>query len=101
VRRGSSQISELLHLSKKRVSIYKHVCGKLLSKGGLLFSRVVGSSYLLNGWGKKLWRSARGWTGWELVREFFVLHRMLGRTWREILTPGYFDPCNFPSVRQD
>ena len=30
-RRGSSQISELLHLSKKRVSIYRHVCGKLLS----------------------------------------------------------------------
>ena len=31
VRRGSSQISELLHLSKKRVSIYRHVCRKLLS----------------------------------------------------------------------
>ena len=31
VRRGSSQISELLCLSKKRVSIYRHVCGKLLS----------------------------------------------------------------------
>ena len=30
-RRGSSQISELLHLSKKRVSIYRHVCRKLLS----------------------------------------------------------------------
>ena len=30
-RRGSSQISDLLHLSKKRVSIYRHVCGKLLS----------------------------------------------------------------------
>ena len=30
-RRGSSQISELLHLPKKRVSIYRHVCGKLLS----------------------------------------------------------------------
>ena len=29
VRRGSSQIIELLHLSKKRVSIY--VCRKLLS----------------------------------------------------------------------
>ena len=29
VRRGSSQISE--HLSKKRVSIYRHVCRKLLS----------------------------------------------------------------------
>ena len=29
--RGSSQISELLHLSKKRVSIYRHVCRKLLS----------------------------------------------------------------------
>ena len=30
-RRGRSQISELLHLSKKRVSIYRHVCRKLLS----------------------------------------------------------------------
>ena len=30
-RRGISQTSELLHLPKKRVSIYKHVCGKLLS----------------------------------------------------------------------
>ena len=30
-RRGSSQISELLHLSKKRVSIYRQVCRKLLS----------------------------------------------------------------------
>ena len=31
VRRGSSQISKLLYLSKKRVSIYRHVCRKLLS----------------------------------------------------------------------
>ena len=30
-RRGSSQISELLHLSKKKVSIYRHVCRTLLS----------------------------------------------------------------------
>ena len=30
-RRGSSQISELLPLSKKKVSIHRHVCGKLLS----------------------------------------------------------------------
>ena len=22
--------------------------------------------YLLNGWGKEFWRSARGWTSWEL-----------------------------------
>ena len=29
--RGSSQISELFHLSKKRVSIYRHVCRKPLS----------------------------------------------------------------------
>ena len=48
-------------------------------------------------------------TGWEpgiinlsvhfflRVREFFVLHRMVGRTWRRVLTPGYFEPCNFPS----
>ena len=62
------------------------------------------SSYLLNGWGKEFWRSARGWTGWELsvinlnvhfflrVREFFVLHRMVGRTRRGVLTPGYFEP---------
>ena len=45
-RRSSTQISELLHLSKKRVSIYRHVCRKLL---GLLFSKVSGSNYLLNG----------------------------------------------------
>ena len=32
------------------------------------------------------------------VREFFVLHRMVGRTWRGVLTPGYFEPCNFPSL---
>ena len=32
------------------------------------------------------------------VREFFVLHRMVGRTWRGVLTPGCFEPCNFPSV---
>ena len=31
------------------------------------------------------------------VREFFVLHRMVGRTQRGVLTPGYFEPCNFPS----
>ena len=31
------------------------------------------------------------------VREFFVLHRMVGRTWRGVLTPGYFEPCTFPS----
>ena len=76
---------------------------------GLFFSKVVQSSYLLNSWGKEFWRLARGWTRWELdvinlnvhffllVREFFVLHRMVGRTWREVLTPGSFEPCNFPS----
>ena len=49
-------------------------------------------------------------TGWELVvikldvhsflqvREFFVLYRMVGRTWRRVLIPGYFEPCNFPSL---
>ena len=49
--------------------------------------------------------------GWELgiinpkvhfflgVREFFVLHRMVGRTQRGVLTPGYFEPSNFPSTR--
>ena len=31
------------------------------------------------------------------MREFFVLHRMEGRTWRGVLTPGYFELCNFPS----
>ena len=47
-------------------------------------------------------------TGWELgvinlnvhfslrVREFFVLHRMVGR--RGVSTPGCFEPCNFPSL---
>ena len=29
--RGSSQISELLHQPKKRVSMYRHICGNLLS----------------------------------------------------------------------
>ena len=29
---------------------------------------------------------------------FFVLHRMVGRTWRGVLTPGCFEPCNFPSI---
>ena len=32
------------------------------------------------------------------VTEFFVFHRMVGRTWRGVLTPGYFEPCNFPSL---
>ena len=48
--------------------------------------------------------------GWELgvinlkvhfflrVREFFVLHRIVGRLQRGVLTPGYFERCNFPSV---
>ena len=31
------------------------------------------------------------------VKEFCVLHRMVGRTWRGVLTPGHFEPCNFPS----
>ena len=65
-------------------------------KGGLFFSKFAPSSYLFTGWGKEFWRSARGWTGWELVvinlnvhfflqmREFFVLHRMVGRTWRGV-----------------
>ena len=33
------------------------------------------------------------------VKEFFVLHRMVGRTWRGILTPAYFEPCNCPSFQ--
>ena len=49
-------------------------------------------------------------TSWELglinpnvhfflqVREFFVLHRMVERAQRGILTLGYFEPCNFPSL---
>ena len=39
---------------------------KAAVSGGLFFSKVVQSSYLLNGWDKESWRSARGWTGWEL-----------------------------------
>ena len=31
-----------------------------------------------------------------LVRKLFVLSRMVGRTWRGVLTPGYLEPCNFP-----
>ena len=31
------------------------------------------------------------------MREFFVLQRMVGRTWKGLLTPGYLEPCNFPS----
>ena len=31
------------------------------------------------------------------MKEFFVLHRMVGRTRRGVLTPGYFERCNFPS----
>ena len=49
-------------------------------------------------------------TGWKLgiinlkvhfflgVREFFVLHRMVGSTRRGVLTPGYFEPGTFPSL---
>ena len=32
----------------------------------------------------------------SLVREFFVLHRIVGRTWRGV--SGYLEPCNFPST---
>ena len=32
------------------------------------------------------------------MREFFVLHRIMGRIWRGVLTPGYIEPCNFPSL---
>ena len=31
----------------------------------------------------------------SLGERVLVLHRMVGRTWREVLTPGYFEPCNF------
>ena len=31
------------------------------------------------------------------VGKLFVLPRMVGRTWRGVLTPGYLEPCNFPS----
>ena len=50
---------------------------------------------------------ARGWDRINLNvifffffrgREFFVLHRMVGRTQRGVLTPAYFEPCNFPSL---
>ena len=51
------------------------------------------------------------WARWELgiinlksffffflwVRELFVLLRMVGRTWKGALTPGYVELCNFPS----
>ena len=33
------------------------------------------------------------------VREFFVLPRMEGRTWRGVLIPGYLEPRNFPSKK--
>ena len=65
--------------------------------------------YLLNSLGKEFWKLARGWDRlgaghnqpycpffffrWEV----FVLHRMVGRTQRGVLTPGCFEPCNFPS----
>ena len=50
-------------------------------------------------------------TSWELVvinlnvhfflwvRELFVLHRMVGRTPRGVLTPGYFELRNFSSFQ--
>ena len=31
------------------------------------------------------------------MREFFIVHRMVGRTQRGVLTLGYFELCNFPS----
>ena len=30
-------------------------------------------------------------------RKFFILYRMVRRTWRGVLTPGYFELCSFPS----
>ena len=32
------------------------------------------------------------------VREFFVFHRLVGRTRKGVSTPGYFEPCNLPSL---
>ena len=80
-------------------------------KGACSSPRLFGVVIFLNGWGKEFWISTRGWTGWELsvinlnvhfffhlrVREFFVLYRKMGKTWTGVLTPGYFEPCNFPS----
>ena len=33
-----------------------------------------------------------------MVREFFVLHRTVRRTQSGVLTPGYFEPRDFPSL---
>ena len=51
VRRGSSQISEPLHLSKKSMYVQAYMWNSTVIRG-LFFSKVVPSSYLLNGWGR-------------------------------------------------
>ena len=74
-----------------------------------MFSKVVQSCYLLKAGARNSGGQPEAMTSWELgvnhlnvhfflpVREFFVLHRMVGRIWRGVLTLGYFEPCSFPS----
>ena len=76
---------------------------------GPVLSKVVWSTYLLKVWARNSGDQpeagrAGSWSQSTLksifslrVREFFVLHRMVRRTWTGVLTPGDIEPCNFPS----
>ena len=66
-------------------------------------------SQLLEAGVRNSWNRPETGLGWDLNvinlnvhsflrgRKFFILYRMVGRTWREVLTPGYLEPCSFPS----
>ena len=68
-------------------------------------------SQLLEAGVRNSWNWPETGLGWDLNvinlnvhsflrgRKFFILYRMVGRTWREVLTPGYVEPSSFPSER--
>ena len=98
MRGGSSQISELLHLCKRKLVLrwpvllqgcWEQFSLKWLGQGVLEISQRLG--WLGAG------RNQPNVLFFLWVREFFLLPRMVGRTWRSVLTPGYLEPRNFPS----
>ena len=70
---------------------------------------IIFDQLAFNNCGKGFLRPAETGINWELNvinlnihsflqgRKFFILYRMVGRTWRGLLTPGYVEPYSFPS----
>ena len=44
-----------------------------------------------------IWAKSTQCPFFPLGERVLVLHRMVGRSWRRVWTPGYFEPCSFPS----